>query len=58
MKCPYAVNRQTITETVIEYDDEGNQTGYTEITNNNAAFINCLGEECGAYKNGECCYKG
>lgn len=58
MKCPYAVNRQTITQSQIEYNAEGLQTGWTEIQKNNAAFVDCLEGECGAYNKitGRCEY--
>ena len=49
MKCPYAVSRKIVTHTTMQYDENGNQTGYTEYQNNAAEFVNCLGEECGAY---------
>lgn len=57
MKCPYAVNRQVTTQTVIEYNAEGNQDGYTEVQTNLTVFIDCLQEECGAWKHGQCKYK-
>ncbi len=49
MKCPYAVNRQTVTQTTMQYDENGRQTCYTEYQNNTAKFVDCLEEECGAY---------
>ena len=60
MKCPYAVNRQTVTQTSIQLNEEGNQTGYTEYQNNTAVFVDCLKEECGAYNadTKKCEYKG
>lgn len=58
IKCPYAVNRQIITQTVIEYDEDGNQGGVREVMNNKAYFIDCLKDKCGAYKDCECHYKG
>ena len=58
MKCPYAVNRDIISQSSYEYDEEGRQTVTTEIIHNDANFVNCMKEECGAYKNGRCNYKG
>lgn len=60
MKCPYAVNRQVVTQTSIQLNEEGNQTGYTEYQNNTAVFVDCLEEECGAYnaETKKCEYKG
>ena len=49
MKCPYTVNRHITTQTVIEYNDEGNQKSYTEYQSNIASFAKCLKKECGAY---------
>lgn len=59
MKCPYAVNRQTTTQCMIEHNEEGQQTGWTEYQNNQASFIDCLKEECGAYnpETSRCEYK-
>ena len=60
MKCPYAVNRQVVTQTSIQLNEEGNQTGWTEYQNNTAVFVDCLEEECGAYnaETKKCEYKG
>lgn len=56
MKCPYAVHRKTITQSHIEYDDEGKQTDWTEIQNNTAFFVECQKENCGAWQDSKCCY--
>lgn len=60
MKCPYAVTRKVVTQTSMQYDENGNQTSYTEYQNNTAEFVNCLGEECGVYNKDtqKCEYKG
>lgn len=59
-KCPYAVNRQIVTQTKMEYNDEGQQTSWQEVQNNAAVFVNCLGEQCGAFNEstGKCEYRG
>ncbi len=59
MKCPYAVNRQSVTQTKVEYNEDGNQSGWTEYQNNTAQFLDCLQEECGAYnpETNRCQYK-
>lgn len=49
MKRPYAVRRQIITQTVMQYDENGNQTSYTEYQDDIPVFASCLKEECGAY---------
>lgn len=56
MKCPYAVTRKKITRTEIIYDDNGNQTSYIEIKSNEAVFVNCEQENCGAWHDGKCFY--
>lgn len=60
MKCPYAVNRQVVTQTAMQYDENGCQTSYTEYQNNTAHFVDCLKKECGAYNadTKKCEYKG
>lgn len=59
MKCPYAVNRQTTTQCMIEHNEEGQQKSWTEYQSNQAQFVNCLEKECGAYnpETGRCEYK-
>lgn len=37
MKCPYAVNRQVTTQTVLEYNDEGQQKKLDRISNQHSA---------------------
>lgn len=49
MKCPYAVNRFRRTSTQIEYNEDGQQSEWTETEFTSAIFINCLREQCGAY---------
>ena len=59
MKCPYAVNRNIVTQSKVKYDDNGNQTDWMEVQNNKAEFTECLKEECGAYnaEKSKCEYK-
>lgn len=56
MICPYIVNRKTITQSNIEYNEEEQQTSWTEIQNNIASAYKCQEENCAAFKNGRCCY--
>lgn len=58
MKCPYTITRKETTQTQMEYDDEGHQTFYCEIKNNEGIFVECEKENCGAWQNGKCCYAG
>lgn len=57
MKCPYAVHRKTVTQTKIEYDEDGKQDSWTEVQNNTAAFVECQKDNCGAWYDGRCHYK-
>ena len=56
MKCPYAVHQKTVTQTHIEYNEDGNQKSWTEYQNNKAEFAECQGQECGAWRDGCCHY--
>ena len=56
MKCPYAVNRHLVQQSVYEYDDNGNQTSQQTIDHNTAEFVDCLKEDCGAWRDGCCMY--
>ena len=58
MKCPYAVTRKEVNQTKIEYDENGNQSFYSEVRNNIAVFVECEKENCGAWQDGKCCYAG
>lgn len=48
MKCPYAVTRKEVIQTKIEYNEDGQQSLYSEIRNNKAVFVECEKENCGA----------
>lgn len=56
MICPYAVNRLVVVKTKYEYNDENTQTGTVQTENSIANFVECQKENCGAYKDGRCCY--
>ena len=60
MKCPYAVNRQIVTQTVIEYNSESQEIGSTVCQNITAEFSQCIKGACGAYDSDtkKCVYKG
>ena len=57
MKCPYAVHRLVKTTLDYEYDESGNVIKTIDETTNQAIFVNCLKEECGAWRDGRCKYK-
>lgn len=54
MKCPYAVNRHNVSQTAFQYDDDGVQTFQQTIEHNTAEFVDCLKDECGAWRDGRC----
>ena len=56
MKCPYAVNRHNVSQTDFQYDENGNQTFQQTIDHNTAEFVDCLKEDCGAWRDGCCRY--
>lgn len=56
MKCPYAVNRHMVQQTIYEYDDDGEMTFQQVIEQNAADFVDCLKDDCGAWRDGRCQY--
>lgn len=56
MKCPYAVNRNTISQTIFEYDEDGKQTFQQTTDQNTAEFVDCMKENCCAWHDGRCQY--
>ena len=56
MKCPYAMNRKTVSQTIFEHDENGVQTFQQTVEDNKASFPDCLMQECGAWENERCCY--
>ena len=58
MKCSYAVNRHTVSQTNFEYNEEGVQTFQQTVENNTASFVDCLEENCCAWRDGRCEYCG
>ena len=58
MKCPYAVHRKIVTKYEYEYDEDGKTTEAKEVSTSQAFLIDCVEDECGAWQNGKCNYKG
>lgn len=56
MICPYAVNRTVVVQTKYGYNDENIQTSAVTIESSIANFLEYQKENCGAYKDGRCCY--
>ncbi|MGM9669799.1 MAG: hypothetical protein ACI3VZ_08625 [Faecousia sp.] len=56
MKCPYAVSRHTVSQTIFEYDEDGKQTFRQTTERNTAKFVDCLEGNCGAWRDGRCQY--
>lgn len=57
MFCPYAVNRVSVQQTIYEYNDDGTTKMHHTIDHNNAEFVKCKKQECGAWRDGKCCYQ-
>ena len=57
MKCPYTANCQIVTQSKMEYNEDGQMTISTEIQNQELQLIDCLKEECAAFRDGQCHYK-
>ncbi|MPN52721.1 hypothetical protein SDC9_200383 [bioreactor metagenome] len=58
MTCPYAASRKIITQTTFEYDEDGNQIVQQTVETNTAEFLKCEKEQCGAWRDGRCRYRG
>ena len=58
MKCPYLPKSVTAEETAQEFDDNFNCTAITTETVKNIELPDCLKENCGAWQNGHCNFKG
>lgn len=58
MKCPYAVTRKLMQKIVYTYDDDGQQIEQQTFETNLAEYVQCLEQECAAYQDGRCCYRG
>ena len=56
MKCPYAVNRKTVLQTTFDHDENGVQVFQQTIEDNQASFLDCLMQECNAWKDVCCRY--
>ena len=56
MKCPYILNTQTIIQTKVEQDEEGENKNFFEVQNQRSEMIDCIEENCAAYHNHKCCY--
>ena len=57
MKCPYTVNMLVVEQNTNEFTTDGQCASYQTVTRTTREYLDCLKEECGAYKNGECHYK-
>lgn len=58
MVCPYAVHRKVVLQVTKEYDEEGYETSLQQIENNMAQFVECQQENCGAWQDDKCNYRG
>ena len=58
MKCPYIQRQITVEETAQEFDDNFNCTAITTETVKNIELPDCLREDCAAWNDGRCAYRG
>lgn len=58
MKCPYIQKEVTFEETANEFNDSQCCVGGTTKTIKNIKLPDCLKENCGAWQNGHCNFKG
>ena len=58
MKCPYIQKSITVEETAQEFDDNFNCTAITTETVKNIELPDCLREDCAAWNDGHCAYRG
>lgn len=56
MICPYVVTRKTVRQTLSEWNEEGQETGWQQVENNIAEPMKCARENCGALYDGRCRY--
>ncbi len=58
MKCPYNIDiKQSNCDKYI-YDDDGKNVQRNHILKEERTFTECLKENCGAYQDGKCNYRG
>ena len=58
MKCPYIQKQITLEECTQEFDDNQCCTSLTTATVKSIELPECLKENCGAWNNGRCAYRG
>ena len=58
MKCPYIQKQVTVEETAQEFDDNQCRTEITTKTVKNIELPDCLREDCAAWNDGRCAYRG
>ncbi len=58
MICPYVVNRKIVRHTEMIFNDELEEIGHDYIENNIAQCMACQKENCGAWLDGKCHYRG
>lgn len=58
MKCPYIHKQIAVEETAQEFDENFNCTAITTKTIKNIELPDCLKEDCAAWNDGRCAYRG
>lgn len=58
MICPYIVHRRVVSQLSRSLDEDMNDTGHEYVENNLACCMECQKENCAAWQDGKCNYKG
>lgn len=55
---PLCCDRHLVSQTTYDYDEDGVETFRQTVEDNTAEFVDCLKEDCGAWRDGRCAYCG
>jgi hypothetical protein len=58
MKCPYENDIEQVNQTSYDYNESGQNTFYEHKLFEHRTFVDCLKENCGAWQDGKCNYRG
>ena len=58
MKCPYTVDSHQHTQDTYEYDDEGRVVAEIRKVIEKRPFVDCVENNCAAWSDGRCNYRG
>ena len=57
MKCPYTINIQQVSQDIYQHDENGSTTFHENKLLELREYIECLQEDCAAWRDGGCRYK-